>query len=98
LQRELFTLAHAAQKTVATVEKIYDGDLLQDPLLAAATIPGFYMEAIAVEPRGAWPLPLPDHYGLDAVHLAEYARLASTAEGFAQYLDRYVYERVAVPA
>jgi glutaconate CoA-transferase subunit A len=43
-------------------------------------------------------LPLPDHYDLDAAHLAEYAKLATTAEGFAQYLDRYVYERVAVPA
>jgi glutaconate CoA-transferase subunit A len=95
LQRELFTMAHAAQKTVVTVEKIYDGDLLKDPLLAAATIPGFYIEAIAVEPRGAWPLPLPDHYGLDAAHLAEYVKLAATADGFAQYLDRYVYEKVA---
>src|ERR1700722_9228108 len=65
LQRELFTMAHAAQKTIATVEKIYDGDLLADPLLAPATLPGFYVEAVAVAPRGAWPLPLPDHYGLD---------------------------------
>jgi glutaconate CoA-transferase subunit A len=95
LQRELFTLAHAAQMTVATVEKIYDGDLLKDPLLAPATLPGFYVEAVVVEPRGAWPLPLPDHYGLDVAHLAEYAKLATTAEGFAQYLDRYVYEKVA---
>jgi glutaconate CoA-transferase subunit A len=53
------------------------------------------MEAVAVEPRGAWPLPLPDHYSLDAAHLAEYARLAATAEGFAQYLDRFVHEKVA---
>jgi len=27
--------------------------------------------------------------------MAEYARLAATPEGFAQYLDRYVYEKVA---
>ena len=94
-QRELITLAHAAQKTVVTVEKIHDGDLLHDPLLAAGTLPGFYVEAIAVEPRGAWPLPLPDHYGIDAAHLKEYAQLAATAEGFAQYLDRYVYEKRA---
>ena len=65
------------------------------PLLAAGTLPGFYVEAVAVEPRGSWPLPLPDHYGIDAAHLAEYARLAATPEGFAQYLDRYVYEKVA---
>jgi glutaconate CoA-transferase, subunit A len=95
IQRELFTMAHAAHKTVVTVEKIHDSDLLRDPVLAAGTLPGFYVEAVAVEPRGAWPLPLPDHYGSDAAHLAEYARLAATAEGFAQYLDRYVYEKVA---
>ena len=95
IQREFFSMAHAAKKTVVTVEKIHDGDLLSDPLLAAGTLPGFYVETIAVEPRGAWPLPLPDHYGVDAAHLAEYARLATTAEGFADYLQRYVYERRA---
>jgi glutaconate CoA-transferase subunit A len=94
-QRELVTMAHAAQRTIVTVEGIHDGDLLRDPLLAAGTLPGFYIEAVAVEPRGAWPLPLPDRYGLDAAHLSEYARLAATAEGFAQYLDRYVYEKRA---
>ncbi len=94
-QRELMVMAHAAVKTVVTVEKMHDGDLLRDPLLAAGTLPGFYVEAVAVEPRGAWPLPLPDHYGTDAAHMAEYARLAATPEGFAQYLDRYVYEQRA---
>src|SRR6202158_4504516 len=90
-QRELVAMAHAARKTVVTVEKIHDGDLLSDPVLAAGTLPGFYVEAVAVEPRGAWPLPLPDHYGIDAAHMAEYARLAATPEGFAQYLQQYVY-------
>jgi glutaconate CoA-transferase, subunit A len=94
-QRELITMAHAAQKTIVTVEKIHDGDLLRDPVLAAGTLSGFYVEAIAVEPRGAWPLPLPEHYGIDATHMAEYAQLAATADGFAQYLDRYVYEKRA---
>src|ERR1700728_203654 len=94
-QREFFAMAHAAQKTIVTVEKIYDGDLLHDPLLAAGTLPGFYVEVVAVAPRGAWPLPLPDHYAIDGAHMAEYAKLAATPEGFAQYLDRYVYEKVA---
>jgi glutaconate CoA-transferase subunit A len=94
-QRELVTMAHAARKTVVTVEKIHDGDLLRDPVLAAGTLPGFYVEAVAVEPRGAWPLPLPDHYAIDGAHMAEYARLAATPEGFADYLQRYVYERRA---
>ncbi len=94
-QRELVTMAHAAAKTIVSVEKIHDGDLSHDPVLAAGTLPGFYVEAVAVAPRGAWPLPLPDHYPTDGAHLAEYARLAATAEGFAQYLDRYVYEKAS---
>ncbi len=94
-QRELATMAHAAVKTVVTVEKFHDGNLLDDSALAAGTLPGFYVEAVALAPRGAWPLPLPDHYPADAAHLAEYSKLASTAEGFAAYLDKYVHARRA---
>jgi glutaconate CoA-transferase subunit A len=94
-QRELITMAHASARTVVTVEKLHDGNLLDDPMLAAGTLPGFYVEAVAVVPRGCWPLPLPEHYPWDGEHLAEYARLASTDEGFAQYLDRHVHDRRA---
>jgi glutaconate CoA-transferase subunit A len=94
-QRELATMAHASQRTVVTVEKIHDGNLLDDPMLAAGTLPGFYVEQIAVVPNGCWPLPLPDYYPLDAAHMAEYAQLAATPEGFAEYLDRYVYAKRA---
>jgi glutaconate CoA-transferase subunit A len=95
VQRELVTMAHAARKTIVTVEEIFDGDLARDPRYAAGTLPGFYVESVAVEPRGAWPLPLPDHYGIDAAHMSEYAKLAATPEGFARYLDRYVHEKRA---
>jgi len=94
-QREFATMAHAAEKTVATVEKIVDGNLLDDPVLAAGTLAGFYVESIAVAERGAWPLGLPDHYAADAEHLALYARMAATTEGFAEYLDTYVHEKRA---
>ena len=94
-QRDLATLAHASAMTIVTVEEIFDGDLLAHPTLAAGTLPGFYVEAVALAPRGAWPLPLPDRYPLDAAHLAEYARLAATVEGFNKYLHQYVYERRA---
>jgi glutaconate CoA-transferase, subunit A len=94
-QRELATMAHAATKTVVTVEKIHDGNLLDDPTLAAGTLPGFYVESIAVAERGAWPLGLPDFYPADAEHLALYAQMAATEAGFADYLDKYVYEKRA---
>ena len=94
-QRELMTMAHAAERTIVTVEKLHDGSLLADPTLAAGTLPGFYVEQIAVVERGCWPLPLPEHYAWDAEHLKEYVRLAATDEGFAKYLEQYVYEKRA---
>ena len=94
-QRELATMAHAAARTVATVEKIHDGNLLDDPVLAAGTLPGFYVESVAIAECGAWPLGLPDHYAADAEHLALYAKMAATEQGFAEYLDKYVYEQKA---
>ena len=94
-QRELVTMAHASARTVVTVERLHDGNLLEEPTLAAGTLPGFYVETIAVAERGAWPLPLPEHYAWDADHLKEYAKLAATDEGFAKYLKQYVYERQA---
>src|SRR5215467_369146 len=93
--RELAMMAHAAAKTVVTVEKLHDGNLLEDPILAAGTLGGFYVENIAVVPRGAWPLALADSYPADTAHLADYARMAATPEGFAAYLDRHVHAQRA---
>jgi glutaconate CoA-transferase subunit A len=88
-------MAHAAEKTVVTVEKLHDGNLLEDSTLAAGTLPGFYVETVAVVERGCWPLPLPEHYAWDAEHLKEYVGLAASDEGFKKYLDKYVHERRA---
>jgi glutaconate CoA-transferase subunit A len=93
--RELAMMAHAAKKTVVTVEKIVDGNLFDDPVKAAGALGGFYIEALAVAPKGAWPLGLADHYAPDAAHLAEYARLAASADGFARYLDQHVHAQRA---
>ena len=92
-QRELATMAHAADRTVVTVEKIHDGNLLDDPVLAAGTLPGFYVESVAVAERGAWPLPLPDHYAADAEHLAEYAQDGGDDGRVRGVSGRYVYEK-----
>ena len=84
-----FTLAHAAKTSVVTVERVIDDNLLLDETLAGATIPAFYIGAVAVAPRGAWPMRL--DYPEDTAHLREYLALAATEEGFARYLDRYVH-------
>jgi glutaconate CoA-transferase subunit A len=93
--RELATLAHAAARTVVTVEKLHDGNFFNDPVLAAGALGGLYVDAVALAPNGAWPLELADHYPVDAAHLAEYAQLAATPEGFATYLDRHVHAQRA---
>jgi glutaconate CoA-transferase subunit A len=92
-RRDLFTLAHASSACVATVERIHDGNLLLDERLAAATIPAFYIGAVAVAQNGAWPMRLeaPE----DTAHLRDYLALAATPEGFARYLDRFVHDRRA---
>lgn len=88
-RRDLFTLAHASKTSVATVERIVDADLLLDERLAPATLPAFYLGAVAVASNGAWPMRLEDPE--DTAHLGEYLDLAATADGFRCYLDRYVH-------
>ncbi len=92
LARELITLAHAAHGTLATVEEVFEGNLLDDERLAPGTLSDLYVTALAPAERGAWPLGLGGRYATVGAHLAEYARLAATAEGFAQYLARHVHQ------
>ncbi len=91
-RRELATIAHAARRSLVTVERVVPGNLLEDEAMAAGTISGVYIEAVAVAPRGAWPSGLLDTYQTDTAHLAEYAKLARTEEGFADYLARFVVD------
>ncbi len=87
-RRELVTMAHAASETLVTVEEVRPGDLLADETLAAGTLPALYMTALAEAPRGAWPLGLAGRYEPDREHLAEYARLAKSEEGFEEYCGK----------
>ena len=89
-RRELVTMAHAARETLVTVEEVRPGDLLADETLAAGTLPALYVTALAEAPRGAWPLGLAERYEPDRAHLADYARLAASEEGFARYCADHV--------
>lgn len=86
--RELMTMAHAAARTLVSVEEITEDDLMSDALRAPATIPALYISAIARAERGAWPLALEGCYGADRAALADYARAARSAEGFSAWLAR----------
>jgi glutaconate CoA-transferase subunit A len=91
-RRELMSMAHAASRALVTVEEVVERDLLAESATASGTIPALYVEAVAIAERGAWPLPLAERYPADGAHLAEYARLAATEEGFRRYLDLHVLD------
>lgn len=97
-RRELATLAHASRSSLVTVERIVEGNLLDDERLAPGTIAATYIEAVAVAERGCWPLALLDEYPADAAHLRDYARAARTDAGFDTYLAAHVLPRAAAAA
>lgn len=96
--RELATIAHAARQSFVTVERIVDGNLLEDETMAPGVISGVYITATAEAEHGAWPLGVPGQYAADAAHIGDYARAARTDEGFAGYVDRFVRHAAAQAA
>ena len=88
--RELATMAHAAARTLVTVEEIVDDDLLADEATAAGALPAMYVTDITVAEHGAWPLGCQDLYGPDDGELRRYAEAARTEEGFAEWLAAFL--------
>jgi glutaconate CoA-transferase subunit A len=95
-RHELMLMAHAARQTLVTVEEITDHDLLDDPQRAAGVLPAIYVTRVAAANRGAWPLAFWDLYPDDDAALANYVAAAGTAAGFAQFLDSWLDNRLAV--
>ena len=94
--RELAALAYAAKRTLVTVERIVDRNLLATEDSAAGVLPSLYVDAVAVAERGAWPLPLWDEYEHDGAEIARYAAMARTEEGFRAYLSAFLTRRKQV--
>jgi glutaconate CoA-transferase subunit A len=86
VRRELMLMAHAAKTTLVTVEEVV-ADLMADDRDAAGTIPALYVTAVAIAPRGAWPVGLRRRYPPDHQNLKLYADIAALDDGFATYLD-----------
>ncbi len=89
-RRELATIAHAAARSFATVERVIDGSLLDDERTAAGVLPALYVSGIAVAERGAWPMALAEHYDADGAELARYVAAAATEAGFAAWLAAWL--------
>lgn len=90
VRRELMLAAHAARRTLATVEEIADRDLLADDVWAAGTIPALYIDRIALAPNGAAPVGLRGRYPADRSILQAYAEAARTPAGFSRFLDDWL--------
>ncbi len=78
-------IAHAARRVIATAER-------RVARVPSTTVPGFMVEAVAEEPRGAYPTGCAGCYPADEAHLAAYLRAAVAGEE-RRYLDRVVRGR-----
>jgi glutaconate CoA-transferase subunit A len=94
--RELAAMAYAAKRSLVTVERIVDRNLLETEDSAAGVLPSLYVDAVAVAEHGAWPLSLWDEYDRDGAEVARYAAMARTEEGFRAYLSAFLTRRKQV--
>ncbi|MBD0276280.1 MAG: hypothetical protein ICV73_30700 [Acetobacteraceae bacterium] len=96
-RRECATIAHASARCLVTVERVVEGDFLQDERLAPGAISATYVSAVAVAERGAHPAAMLDAYAADPAYVSGYARAARTEEGFRAWLEREVLDAPASP-
>ena len=96
-EREVLIMSQAAKRTFVTVEAITDENLIEDQDRAGSTLPAIYVDKIALAPRGAWPIGLQDHYGLDEAEIARYMSMAKTQAGFDEYLRHWLGEPLVSP-
>ena len=82
---ERFAAASAA--VVATVDRIVPTEAVQE---AGIVIPAYRVAAVVESPFGAHPASCHPGYAYDRAHLGEWVKAASTPEGAASYLHRYV--------
>ena len=82
MRREAMTMAHAARRTLATVETFVEGDLFENPDTGPGTLSSLYVEAVAEAPGGAWPVGFGALYPPDSAALAAYVRAARRDDGF----------------
>jgi glutaconate CoA-transferase subunit A len=85
--RDGMTLAQASRSALVTVERIVEGNLLEDDARAGSVLPALYVTQVAHAPHGTWPAVFGEKHAVDAHWMARYAELARTEEGFARVLE-----------
>ena len=84
--RDGLLLAHASRTALVTVERMVDGNLLEDPARAGATVPAMYVGGIALAPQGTWPVGFGGS-APDADWMRRYVGSARDPEGFRAMLE-----------
>ncbi|MEI6043812.1 MAG: CoA-transferase [Chloroflexota bacterium] len=79
----------AAETTILQVEQIIPtSQVTRNPM--PVTVPGCLVKAVVPAPFSCHPTACHRFYNYDEAHLKEYLELATTAEGFEAYLQKYV--------
>lgn len=86
--RDRLLAAHAAARTLVTVEAIVPGCFFDDEASAAGVIPAALIEAIALAPGGCWPMAVDGSIDLDVVR--DYQRAARSDQGFDAWLAEHL--------
>jgi len=100
--RDGLLLAHASRTAIVTVERIVDGNLLEDRARAGSTVPAMYIGGIALAPQGTWPVGF-EGGPPDAGWMRRYVGAARDPQGFRDMLASLETEapwasRLAEPA
>lgn len=84
------TATRSSSNVIVTVEQIVAHERVRQ-LPYLNLVPRFRTTAIVEVPYGAHPYSCLHIYDQDREHLAHYAAVARTVEGFSNYLSRYIY-------
>ncbi|HID96564.1 MAG TPA: CoA transferase subunit A, partial [Candidatus Latescibacteria bacterium] len=82
--------AKSAKRIIITCEEIVDTDHLRK-MPEKTILPGFLVDYVVEVPFGAHPYACYRYYDYDWEHIEEYAKEAGTPEGFAAYLERFIF-------
>ncbi len=83
-------LARASKRLIITAERVVDSDVFRaDP--TATVIPYTLVDAVVEAPFGSYPGNMPYEYFSDEAHLADWLSQGRDPEGFARFLDKYIY-------
>lgn len=88
--RNDFLAAQAAKSTIVTVEQISEEPLTTTTKPGWIFIPAFYVDAVALTPRGSHPVEFPGLYPADEAHLRTYINASKSDASFQAYLEQYV--------